>query len=134
MPMSGKMLMLSKLGILLIAGGMGTLARFFCSGFAQRICGGSFFWGTLTVNMLGCFMIGVIWSMAENRIVVSHEAKFFMLTGFMGAFTTFSTFAFETSQLVRDGQWSGVAINLIIQNVVGVSLVLIGIKAGRLFA
>jgi CrcB protein len=124
--------MLGKLLLLSIAGGAGALARYFVSGLAQRVGGSSFPWGTLTVNMLGCFLFGFVWSLAEDRLIISNESRFIILTGFMGAFTTFSTFAFESAQMIRDGQWGLVFVNLAAQNLIGVIFILAGLKLGRL--
>ncbi len=96
-----------QLGWLCFAGAAGTLARYGLAGLMQRLLGESFPWGTLTVNALGCFLFGVVWMLAEDRLVISGQTRFVILTGFMGAFTTFSTFAFETAALraTPNGRW-----------------------------
>jgi CrcB protein len=116
---------------LALAGSAGTLLRYGLSGFTQRICGEKFPWGTLAVNALGCFLFGLVWVMAEDRVLISGRARFLVLTGFMGAFTTFSTFAFETSQLLDDSQWGLALANLAGQIVLGVFCVFLGLAAGR---
>lgn len=90
-------------------------------------------WGTLVVNGLGCFLFGIVWALAEERLVISGETRLILLTGFMGAFTTFSTFAFETGAFVRDSEWLLAVTNLIGQNVLGLALVFLGFTASRLF-
>ena len=67
-----------------------------------------------------------------DRTLISGQARFIVLTGFMGAFTTFSTFAFETSRYISDSQWQLAAANLVGQNLLGVTCVLLGLAAGRL--
>lgn len=114
-----------------IAGAAGTLSRYFLGSFVQKL-GWHFPWGTLTVNMLGCFLFGLIWSLAEGRTFIGPDARTALLIGYMGAFTTFSTFAFETTQRIMDGQWGQVAANLVLQNVVGIGMVLLGLRMGRL--
>jgi CrcB protein len=99
--------MLKELGFLAIAGAIGTICRYGLAGLVQRICGASFPWGTLTVNAVGCLLFGVVWTLAEERLVISGQVRFVALTGFMGAFTTFSTFAFETGEFLRDAEWFG---------------------------
>jgi CrcB protein len=118
--------------LLAAAGAAGTLARYGLQGLVQRLIGGGFPWGTLAVNALGCFLFGVVWALAEERMVISGSTRLIVLAGFMGAFTTFSTFAFETGQLLDDSQWLLAAGNILAQNVLGIALVLVGIALGRL--
>ncbi len=120
-----------KLLWLAAAGAVGTLARFGLQGFVQRLQPTGFPWGTLAVNALGCFLFGIVWSMAEERMVISGQTRTILLIGFMGSFTTFSSFAFETSQLLDDSQWLLAAANVLLQNVLGVALVVLGIGLGR---
>jgi len=87
--------------------------------------------GTLAVNGLGCFLFGVVWTLAEERLVVSGETRLILLVGFMGAFTTFSTYAFETSAMLRDAEWLLAASNVLSQNVLGVLCFFLGAAVGR---
>lgn len=121
----------AKFGWLFLAGGIGALARYSLAGIAQRVYGGELPVGTLVVNLLGCLLFGFVWSLAEERLVISGEARFLILTGFMGAFTTFSTFAFESSALLRDSQWFLATGNILLHNVVGILAVLAGMAVGR---
>ena len=123
---------LQKLMGLAGAGALGALARYGLGGAVQRLSGASAFpWGTLAVNALGCFLFGVVWSLAEERMLMSPEARVIALVGFLGAFTTFSSFAFETVQFVRDSQWAFAAANILAQNILGVAAVFAGMAAGR---
>jgi fluoride exporter len=122
-----------KLTLIALAGAVGTLARFWLQGFVQRLTGGGFPWGTFAVNVLGCFLFGVVWSMAEERLVISGETRLIILTGFMGAFTTFSTFAFETGEQLRESQWLYAAGNVGGQVVLGVLALFLGMALGRQF-
>ncbi len=124
---------MTRLALLLAAGSIGTLARYLLSGWAQRLYGGELPVGTLAVNLVGCLGFGLIWAMAEDRMVISGETRFIILTGFMGAFTTFSSFAFETSALLRDAQWLWAVANIVAQNVLGIGAVILGMALGRLF-
>lgn len=122
-----------KIALIAAAGAIGTLARYFLGGLVQRVSGGVFPWGTFAVNMAGCLLFGVIWAMAEERLVISGETRAIFLVGFMGAFTTFSTFMFESSALLRDSQWALAFGNIALQNIVGIAALFIGLAIGRLF-
>jgi fluoride exporter len=124
-----------KLRLLLLiagAGALGSLARYALSGWVYRIAGERFPWGTLAVNLLGCLLFGFVWSAGFERRSISPEARTVLLTGFMGAFTTFSTFAFETHNQMIESQWSSAGLNVLVQVLAGILLVYAGIAAGRL--
>ena len=114
-----------------LAGGAGTLCRYGLSGVVQRLVGERFPAGTLVVNLLGCLLFGLLWGWIEGRTGFSTQARLVVLTGFMGAFTTFSTFAFETAGLLQGGQWLAAVLNVIVQAVAGAALVLIGISMAQ---
>jgi CrcB protein len=118
--------------LIAVAGALGTLARYELSGMVQRLSGGHLPWGTLVVNVSGCFLFGAIWALANERTVISKETGLVMLGGFMGAFTTFSTFIFDTGGFVRDAQWLLATGNLLLQSVVGLVSLFVGVLAGRL--
>lgn len=115
-----------------LAGAVGTVSRYAVAGWAQKLGGAKFPWGTLAVNMIGCFLFGLIFALAEERFVLSSRVRIIFLTGFMGAFTTFSTFGFETAGMVRDGQWISALTNLAVQNVGGIICVLLGFALARI--
>lgn len=122
-----------KILLIAFAGALGTLARYFLGSYVQRASGGTFPWGTFAANMAGCFLFGLVWSLAEERLLVSGEARAIILVGFMGAFTTFSTFIFETQALMRDAEWALVVGNLALQNVCGLLFLFLGLATSRLF-
>jgi CrcB protein len=124
--------MMQKLAWLALAGAMGTLARYGLAGFVHRINGVSFPWGTVAVNLAGCFLAGLFWSLFENRWPVSGETRTIILVGFMGAFTTFSALILETGELMRSAEWLHAATNLTIQNGVGFFALFVGAALGRL--
>ena len=124
--------MATKLLLLASAGAFGTLARYFLGGAVQRLSGGAFPWGTFAVNMTGTLLFGLVWSLAEDRLVISPEARTIILVGFMGAFTTFSSFMFETGELMRDSQWALAFGNIALQNLTGILFLFIGFAIGRL--
>lgn len=104
------------------AGGfVGAVARFLLSGLVRRNLESSFPWGTLAVNIVGCFLIGCLMYLIENRLVVSDQMRLFLGVGILGAFTTFATFSQEIFDLMRSGQnWLALA-NVLLS--VGVGLV-----------
>ncbi|MBN1197320.1 MAG: CrcB family protein [Candidatus Aminicenantes bacterium] len=124
--------MLHKLAWLAIAGAAGTLARYGLAGFVHRVNGVSFPWGTLVVNLAGCFMAGLFWSLMAGRWPVSGETRTIILVGFMGAFTTFSALILETGELVRAAEWLHAAANLAVQNSVGFAALFLGAALGRM--
>ena len=122
-----------KLVYLGLAGAAGTLARFWVMEGMKRAFDSVMPWGTWTANILGCFLFGLIWVLAEERGIVSADFRFFALVGFMGSFTTFSTYAFESVDLFRAGAVLSCIINLAGQNVAGLCAVLAGMALARSF-
>lgn len=122
----------AKLAWLSAAGAVGTLARYWVGGLVQDLCGDRFPWSTLVINAAGSFLFGLVWTLAEDRLLISPETRVVLLTGFMGAFTTFSTFAFETGQQLRDAQWLPAAANVGAQVALGLAGLFLGFALGRL--
>ncbi len=125
-------LFVQKLVLLGLAGAMGSLARYGLAGFVQRATPGTFPLGTFVVNVLGCLAFGFIWGVCENRISLHPDVRVVVLTGFMGAFTTFSTFTFETLGLMETGQWVAFALYAGGQLLLGLAMLWLGLGAGRL--
>ena len=98
---------------------LGGMARFWCSGVAARLWGETFPWGTLIVNMAGSFIIGLFATLTgpENRFLVPSEARIFVLAGFTGGYTTFSSFSLQTLTLARDGEWFRAGANIVLSAV-----------------
>jgi CrcB protein len=123
---------MSKIALIALAGACGTLCRYWLSGLVYDLMGRDFPWGTWAVNIAGCFLFGLVWILAEERGFLSAQARILILTGFMGAFTTFSTFIFESGGLLNDGQWLKLALNLAGQNLVGFAALYLGTGLGRI--
>lgn len=88
-----------------VGGFCGSVARYLAGGYAQQLSGSAAFpFGTLTVNVVGCFIIGVLSELAESHGVLSAESRALLIVGVLGGFTTFSSFGNETLNLMRDGQ------------------------------
>ena len=120
-----------KLIGLAVAGACGALARYGLSGVFQRGQHIGFPWGTLTVNVLGCFLFGLIWTLTQQRFTVSPETRAIILVGFLGAFTTFSAFLFETDQRLEQGEWLMAGLNLAGELGLGLAAYLLGAFLGR---
>ncbi len=110
------------------AGGFcGAVMRYLVSGWLQGKSPVAFFpFGTMGVNMIGCFFIGLMTMLVETRALFSVELRSFILIGFLGAFTTFSTFGNETFHLIRDGRLEYALFNSVFQVVVGLIMVWLG--------
>ncbi len=105
--------MLSALWVTL-GSALGGLARYACSGLIARTFGETFPWGTLTVNVAGSFLIGFVAAATgpDGRWLVPVEARQFLMLGFLGGYTTFSSFSLQTLALVQDGEWGLAAGNI----------------------
>jgi fluoride exporter len=108
-------------------GFLGSIARYLLGGAVHRIVQSPVFpFGTLLVNVSGCLAIGVLGGLADERGLLSPEARVFLLIGVLGGFTTFSSFGYETFQLLRDGETLPALLNVLLQ----VGLGLVGVWAG----
>ena len=96
-----------------LGGALGSMARYGCAGLAARWVGATFPWGTLFVNVAGSLTIGFVATLIspDGRLLVSPDARAFVLVGLLGGFTTFSSFSLETLNLARDGEWLWAAAN-----------------------
>jgi CrcB protein len=112
--------------VIAIGGAIGSVARYLVSTLVLRATGSLFPVGTFAVNAIGCFVFGLIAGAAEQRIALPPQTRAFMLVGILGGFTTFSSYAFESFALIRDGQVVWASMNLVGQVVVGV----VGLAAG----
>lgn len=123
---------MQKILSLCLAGALGTLARYWLSGAVYGLLGRDFPWGTSAVNILGCFLFGLIWVLSEERGILSPQYRIIVLVGFMGAFTTFSTFIFESAELARTSEWLRLGLNMLGQNIVGFAACALGMGVGRI--
>ncbi len=124
--------MVTKIVLVLIGGSIGALTRYGTSLLAVRLFGTAFPWGTLIVNLVGCFLIGLAFSLAERTPLMGPSARLFFVTGFLGALTTFSTYAQETVNSFRAGTHLVTTANILLNNVAGLALVMVGMWVGRM--
>lgn len=116
------------------AGGfLGSVGRFVIAGFFNRLSPAlAFPIGTLAVNILGCFLIGLLHGLAESRNMLGTDTRIFLFIGVLGGFTTYSTFGFESLALLKDGAMLKASANIIIHVFVGLAAVWLGDTLGRL--
>ena len=124
--------MWTKLILIAAVGAAGTLSRYWVSGLTYQVMGSKFAYGTLAVNVIGCFLFGLVWALSEERMALSALARTVILVGFMGAFTTFSTFAFETMNYVRDSQYLLAFANVAVSCVLGFGAIVAGVWVARI--
>jgi CrcB protein len=123
--------MYKKILFIAIGGLLGTLARYGTSTLLKPASDrGHFPFGTLAVNLVGCFIMGLLQGFFMDRLV-REEYRFGLLVGFLGGYTTFSSFGWETTALLQDRQWLTAALNIGANNVFGVGLVILGYFLGR---
>lgn len=114
-----------------IGGFAGAIARFWLGGYVSNRMGTRFPWGTFVINISGSFVIGLIVTVLAERTHWSPNWRYLVPIGFIGAYTTFSTFEFETFQSLQDGQWLMAALNVGLSVVLGFIAVWCGVIAGR---
>ena len=124
--------MVQKILFLILAGAAGTILRYFLSTYIQKFSGSDFPVGTMTVNIIGCFVVGLLWALLEGKVSISEEMRIVLFVGFMGAFTTFSTFIFESNMLLKNSQYLFAFGNILLQNIVGIAAVYGGLQLGRI--
>lgn len=123
--------MLKQVLLVGLGGGIGSIARFLCQKYIYEWHPHAFPFGTLIVNVAGCFIIGLIFGLGEKSQVLSAEWRLLLATGFCGGFTTFSTFAAENIGLLKNGQFWWFALYTAGSVVLGILATWIGM---RLFA
>ena len=114
-----------------IGGFLGAILRYGIGGWMGRLkAGWTFPVETLVINVSGCLVVGLLVGISESRGVFPATTRAFLLIGLLGGFTTFSTFGYETFQLLRDGQWSGAFLSTALQMFLGIG----GVWAGHALA
>jgi CrcB protein len=114
------------------AGGfLGASARYVLGGVLYRWLPATFPWATLVINVTGCFGIGFLAVMVEERMVLGPSARLFLMVGILGGYTTFSTFGYETIALLRESSFAAAALNVLGQVALGLVAVAAGAAAAR---
>jgi len=115
-----------------VGGLFGSVARYWVAGVVQRLDGSTFPVGTLSVNVLGSFILGLLMALSLDRGLINANTRLLLATGFCGGFTTMSTFSYETVALLRDGSAAAAAGNVGITLVACLAAVALGDLAARL--
>lgn len=122
------------MGILAIAAGgaLGAVLRYLVSGWVQAWGGARFPWGTLVVNVAGSFALGVLMAGLLENTTADSSVRTFWTIGVLGAFTTFSTFSYETLALISIGDWAAGFANVAANLGLGLAAALVGLRIGAL--
>ena len=116
--------------LLIVFGTLGTLARYALQGLVQQRTDSTFPSGTLVVNLLGCFLLGGIAEYALTHLTIPPEWRIGITVGFFGAFTTFSTFSWESVRMLEDGEWTRGLLYIAASVLVGLAFMLAGMRLG----
>ena len=119
-----------QIGAVALGGAIGCVARYLSTLGASRLLGTTFPYGTMLVNVIGCLLAGLVFGLAETRGVPS-VVRLLVLTGFLGGFTTFSTFALETVNFLQSGSWAVAVGSFVANNLIGCAFVVGGIFLGK---
>jgi CrcB protein len=122
---------MQKILLIGLAGLLGTLGRYWLSGYVAERYGETFPLGTLAVNLVGCFLVGVFFYLAQERFLVHEPWRTTLLIGLLGGFTTFSSFGLQTFVLLRDGEFTFAALNVAASNLLGLLMVWGGYTLAR---
>lgn len=112
---------MKPMAILLVAlgGALGAVARFVVGNVVAKRFGTSWPWGTFLINVTGCFAIGFFLTLASERVVVDDRWRYLFPIGFVGAYTTFSTYEYDTFRLVEEGAWARALSYVVLSTLVG---------------
>ncbi len=124
---------MAKIALVLLGGAFGTGLRYFLSTFIySRVKEPSFPYANMVINVSGSFLIGILAELFETRVLVAPVTRIALLTGVLGGYTTFSSFAFETVSLIRDGELWLATLNVSLSVVLGLAAVWLGVRLAQL--
>ena len=114
-----------------LGGGAGSVARYLTSQWAAERLGADFPYGTLIVNVVGCYIIGLFMIFATEKYLLPTHWRLLIASGFLGGLTTFSSFSYETLKLAQEGAWSAATINLAANLITGLLATGLGVLSAR---
>jgi CrcB protein len=117
--------------LIAVFGALGAMSRYAVDGWVSNAAGGQFPWGTLAVNVAGSFALGVVVELTTSRLLPHPNWRIALGIGFLGAFTTFSTFAYETVRLAEDSAYSLALVNVAAMTALGLTAAAAGLLLGR---
>ena len=123
---------MERLLLICLGGAIGTGLRYLASGLAARWLGAEFPYGTLIVNVVGSFLIGLIQQIGIATLLVPEATRLFLTVGIMGGLTTYSSFSYETVRLVEVGAWGQAGVNVLATTALCLVVCFLGIAVGRL--
>ena len=118
--------------LICLGGAIGTGLRYWTSGLAASWLGADFPHGTLNVNVVGSFLIGLIQQIGTTTLIIPDTARLFLTVGIMGGLTTYSSFSYETIRLVEVGAWGQAWTNVLATTALCLAMCFLGIAVGRL--
>ena len=119
--------------LIAIFGAVGTLLRYCIQVFTQVQTGSTFPWGTLLINLTGCFLLGLVGQITLNRMMVSPDWRMAITVGFFGGYTTFSSFGWETAKMLEGGEWLPATGYVAASVVIGLLFSVAGIRLANHF-
>ena len=126
------MIPMEKWLLVMLGGSLGAASRYGVSLLSARLFGPQFPYGTMLVNLAGCFLIGLLFALADRSRLLTPDVRLLLITGYLGALTTFSTFSLETVSAGRAGLTLQALTNILINNLGGLSLTWLGLRLGGL--
>ena len=122
-----------RLFLIATFGAIGTLARYGLQGLLQIRMGSTFPYGTLFINLTGCFFLGLLGQTMLNRMIISPEWRVAITVGFFGGYTTFSSFGWETAKMMETGEWLRATTYVVASVIFGLLLSVAGIRLANRF-
>jgi CrcB protein len=118
--------------VVMVGGSLGAASRYGIGLLTARLWGTGFPYGTLVVNLAGCFIIGLLFALADRSRLLTPDVRLLLITGYLGALTTFSSFSLETVSAARAGLMVQAVTNILINNIGGLTLTYLGLRLGSL--
>lgn len=118
--------------LVMVGGSLGAASRYGIGLLTARLWGTNFPYGTLAVNLAGCFVIGLLFALADRSRLLTPDVRLLLITGYLGALTTFSSFSLETVNAGRAGLTVQSLTNILLNNIGGLALTYAGLRLGGL--